>query len=197
MGGGINIKNCRIIIKDINQEKVVADTYILGYDWDSNIVRISSTSLGGQKCNELSVLIFGRNGFYEYFGKIERANVANETVIGLYSGQERKGRSSRRYEFHASGDVTRIKIEDVYVTLLRPIEFTSVNISATGILISTYKGSFNKHDKISISLPLKDKELKMECKVIRIQNSTDWEEEYGCKILKVHPDAERQVKGNE
>lgn len=197
MGGGANIKNCRIIVKDMKHGKVVADTYILGYDWKTNIVRVSATSLKGQECSELSVLIFGKDGFYEYLGKVERTSVGNETVIGLYSGQERKGRSSRRYEFHADGDITQIKIENTFITLSIPIEFHALNISATGILFSTYKGSFHKYDRIRIRMPLKDKVLEMECKVVRIENSTDWEEKYGCKIMKVHTEAERQVKGDE
>lgn len=197
MNGGINIKNCRIIIKDMKQGKVVADTYILGYDWNSNIVRVSATSLGGQVGSELGVLIFGKDGFYEYLGRIERSNVANETVIGLYSGQERKGRSSRRYDFHADGEITQIRIENTFITLAVPIEFQALNISATGILFSTYKGSFDKYDKIRIRMPLKDRTLELECKVVRIENSTDWQEKYGCKIMKVHTNAERQVKGDE
>lgn len=197
MSGGINVKNCRIIIRDTESGKTVADTYITGYDWDTNSVRISTTSLGGNRYGSISALIFGKDGFYEYYGKIEKANVANETVVALYSGQTRKGRASRRYDLHAQGDVTKIKIADAYIELQKPIEFTTLNISATGLLFRTFCDSFSRGDRICLRVLLEGKELELECKVIRVQNSDLWEEEYGCKIVAIRSDMERLVRDNE
>lgn len=197
MSGYINVKNNRIIIKDLNCDKTIADTYITGCDWDTSTVRISTTSLGGQKSDNISVLIFGKNGFYEYLGKIEKANVANETVVALYSGQERKGRASRRYELQTQGEVTQIKINDTFIELRSPMEFTTLNISATGLLIRTFCDSFKKNDRIKMNLLLEDRKMELECRIIRCQNSSLWEEEYGCRIMNIRTDEERPGEKNE
>lgn len=197
MSGGINVKNCRIIIKDINYDKTVADTYITGYDWDANIIRVSTTSLKYRDCGDISALIFGKDGFYEYYGKIKGANVANETVVALYSGQERKGRTSRRYDLQTKGHVTQIKLENVYVVLHKPIEFSTLNISSTGLLFRTSSDSFKKNDRICLGVMLEGKELRLECRVIRVQNSDLREEEFGCRIIAIQSDMEGLVKNNE
>lgn len=186
MNEELKLKNCRIIIKDARENVTIGDTLITSYDWNNNAVRVSMASVDRRGCKQVNVLIIGREHLYEYSGRFRTANIGNEIEIELYQGQERKGRSTRRYEFHAKGSVERIKIQEQFIELNKPIEVTAVNISSNGILVRTWCDSFERHQQIQIKLNMEGKDLKLECEVLRIQNSTLWTEEYGCKILAVH-----------
>ena len=109
--------------------------------------------------------------------------IANELEIDLYSGRVREDRKRSRYDIKAPGKVTGIQIAGKRITLRKPIEITTKNISANGLLIESEAGSFEKGDRILIRLDLGETTLRGMYEVVRIQNQNLWTEEYGCRHI--------------
>ncbi|MEG0963455.1 MAG: PilZ domain-containing protein [Lachnospiraceae bacterium] len=180
------LKDCRIIVRDMSTGKTIADTIIEEYDWRKNIVAISAMSLKNKECEKISALIIGNEGLYEFLGNIRRINLVDEVEIALYKGKEKEGRKCRRYEYTAHGIVENVKILNNNIKLHKPIDVDMVNMSANGILIRTFTGSFSRNDEIQINLKLNEKDIILKCEIMRIQNTTLWTEEYGCRTQAIY-----------
>ena len=62
------LKNRRIIIKNTENDQVIADTRIIRYNSSSNSVMISAASLLEKKFYNISAFIFSENSLYESYG---------------------------------------------------------------------------------------------------------------------------------
>ena len=83
------------------------------------------------------------------------------------------------------GQVNAIQIQNQNVSLRKPIEIKTINMSSNGILMKADSGSFYIGSSFSISMIIDQKELEFDCEVVRIQNSKPRTEEYGCKVTEV------------
>ncbi len=173
----------KIQIKDMNTGKLIASTRITAFDSAKKTVKISASGLSSPGCREVSVLIFGAHRLLEYYGNMNKPVIANELEIDLYSGRVREDRKRLRYDIKAPGKVTGIQIAGKRITLRKPIEITTKNISANGLLIESEAGSFEKGDRILIRLDLGETTLRGMYEVVRIQNQNLWTEEYGCRHI--------------
>lgn len=181
------LKNCRIIIKAISQNSTLADTVITSCDWQTNTVRIDSLHLpDSRRMGDVLVLIFEREGLYEYRGKLGSVNISNEKEIRLYQGRERESRLNSRYDFRTAGAVLCIKIKKQQIMLRKPIPISTVNISSSGLLIQAMSESFRPRDEVEIDITMGDRQMKLECQIVRTQNNNLWTEEYGCRIISTH-----------
>lgn len=68
------------------------------------------------------------------------------------------------------------------ITLRKPIEVETINISSSGILFRADAGSFYIGSEFMLSLEIEERAMNFKCEVVRIQNSTIRTEEYGCKV---------------
>lgn len=185
MGFRGDLKNCRVLIKDVDGKRLLADTRITDYDIYKNIAKIRPSSLTVKaeevKNGPISALVFCDNGLYEYSGSLRIVLIANEVEIKLFSGKQKESRKHLRYDIKLPGNVQALIIENQRILLRKPIEITSKNISKTGVLIQAMTGSFEPGDCLQLSLRLKDMEISGDYKVVRKQNGNLWTEEYGCR----------------
>lgn len=185
MGFRGDLKNCRVLIKDVEGKRLLADTRITDYDIYKNIAKIRPSSLTVKaeevKNGPISALVFCDNGLYEYSGSLRIVLIANEVEIKLFSGKQKESRKHLRYDIKLPGNVQALIIENQRILLRKPIEITSKNISKTGVLIQAMTGSFEPGDCLQLSLRLKDMEISGDYKVVRKQNGNLWTEEYGCR----------------
>lgn len=179
----LNFKNCRIIVKDVNLDKVMADTRILSYDDSSHTIKISVGDIQYTPMQEIYVLIFGQKSLYEYQGTLGKTMTANEITIFLKQGQERESRICKRYAFAVPGEVKALKIDGVFVELHTPIPLMTRNISASGILLRTMASSFYVGMIVRLELQMDGKTYQVETEVKRTQNLTLRTEEYGCQNI--------------
>lgn len=174
---------CKVQIKDMNTDQLVMNTKITAYD---TVHKILTVSAGGMKYKEdikVSLLVFRKNEIYEYFGNLRKPLVSNELEISLCHGKKKEGRKNRRYGIVADGVVRGIEIEGQMIQLRKPIEITTKNISANGVLIEAMAGSFQRKNRIRLEIDFGDSGIRSDYEVVRIQNQTLWTEEYGCRIL--------------
>ncbi len=176
------LKKHRILIKEVKEGRIIADTKIIRYDSSRNAVVIDAGSLQKIKPYNVNVLIFGDDKLYEFCGTITGIMTNNEIEVLLGKSREKEDRKRARYAVTMNGFVKVIKIKNQNITLRKPIVFVTVNMSSNGILLKTGTGTFFVGCRFQMLLEMEGKNMEFDCEVIRIQNSTPKTEEYGCKI---------------
>lgn len=177
------LKDCRIILKDAEHHQMLADTKILAFDSDRNAARISVSSLLTRGEKKIAALVFHRNGeIHEYFGQLKNSVISNEVEVMLGAARKRTDRGSERYGIETAGVAEGILIGGQPVYLRKPIPVITKNMSLNGVLIQATAGSFERGMKIILKFQLGDAFLNHTYKVVRIQNSNQQTEEYGCMI---------------
>lgn len=179
------LKDQRILIRREEDKEVLADTKIIRYDILNNSVTISADCLSRKELANVSILIFGIKKLYEFHGTIKGAMVENEIEVLLGKRKEKEDRRRTRYRIHMKGHVNVMRIEKTDVSLRKPIEVKTLNMSSNGILMRADSGSFYIGSTFLVSLIVDHKELEFDCEVVRIQNSKAKTEEYGCKVKEV------------
>ena len=177
-----DLRGRRIIIKSLDDQKLIADTGISNYDAENSIVRVSAADVPDRKCEQINALIFGNESLYEYVGSIRKTVIANEIEILLGKSREKEDRSQSRYKISMTALISNMFITGWNITLRKPIEVETINISSSGILFRADAGSFYIGSEFMLSLEIEERAMNFKCEVVRIQNSTIRTEEYGCKV---------------
>lgn len=177
-----DLKDCRIIIKSLESQEIIADTHILNYDVLNNIVRVSAVNIQDKRYEKIYVLIFGNEGLYEYTGTIKGTVIANEIEILLGKSRLKEDRKRFRYSISMTGTILSIIIDSWNITLRKPIEVKTINISSNGILFQADAGTFYIGNEFVLLLEIEEKVMELNCEVVRIQNSSIRTEEYGCRV---------------
>ena len=180
-----DLRNRRIIIKSLKDQKTIADTQILNYDALNSIVRVSATNIPDREYEKIYALIFGNENLYEYVGAIRGTVIANEIEVLLGKSRMKEDRKRCRYNISMTGTIFSIIITGWNITLRKPIEVKTINISSNGILFQADAGSFHIGNEFMLLLQIEEKVMELRCEVVRIQNSTIRSEEYGCTISAV------------
>jgi hypothetical protein len=175
------LKNSRILIKDIQEDKVIADTRILSVDPAKSTVKISASSVNGYLNEQVNALVFSQDGIFGYKGILRGPVIANEVEVALAAGAKKEDRECDRYNIQTEGVIDAIVIDNQKIYLRKPIEVVTENLSALGALIRTFPGSFKVGDRVEMMLDLKVAEYRSMYEIVRIQNSSRWNEEYGCR----------------
>lgn len=184
------VKNCRILIKNTENGQIIADTEIIRFDGRTNSVYISADSLRERKYYNISAFIFTKKCLYELFGTIKGVLVGNEIEVLLGKGKEKESRRRTRYPVALEGIIDGIIIDDKTIKLRKAIYIQTINMSANGILMKADSGCFGIGDCFSLNLKVEDSEVQLNCKIVRIQNSSMLTEEYGCRIYEISIDRE-------
>lgn len=176
------LKNRRIIIKDIENDKIITDTQIIRYNSLSNSVMISAASFQEKKFYNISAIIFTEKGLYESYGTIRGVITGNEIEVFLGKSREKEDRAKTRYPISLEGNVKGIYIDNKEVSLHRGIHIETVNMSANGVLIKADAGSFDVGEIFTLVLEMGKNTLELQCEIVRIHKSDILLEEYGCRI---------------
>lgn len=84
------LRSRRILIKRIEDGKVVADTKIIRFDKYRNVCFIAADSLTDKGNYSVTVLIFGPDKLYEYAGKIAGGVIADHWLLCCLAGTRRR-----------------------------------------------------------------------------------------------------------
>lgn len=186
------LKNRRILIKNVEDDTVIADTEILRFNSASNSVMISADSLQEKKFYNISAMIFMERRLYEFSGTIRGAVVENEVEVFLGKSRAKESRARTRYPIALEGSIKGVYIDAKEISLHKSIRIKTINMSASGVLLQADVGCFNIGEIFSLVLEVQEGILEMQCEVVRIQNAEGnpgedgpeemLREEYGCRI---------------
>lgn len=179
------IKNRRILIKNTEDNRIIADTKIIRFDSLTNSVHISADSLADRKYYNISAFIFAEECLYEFYGTIRGVLVENEIEVFLGKSKEKEDRARTRYPVALEGNIGGIMIGDRMIRLRKTIHIKTINMSANGVLMETDSGCFHVGDAFSLNLTVDDGEIELICEIVRIQNSNMMTEEYGCRTREI------------
>ena len=178
----INLKNCRVIIREQKKNNVLADTVILGHNLITNIIKVRASAMAYRPKGPVELLVFLENKIYSYLGTVQGAVIANEMSIALYDGEQKKGRKFERYEIEADGRIEGVRIKNNMITLRKPIPVTIKNLSANGVLFKSVSGCLDVGMQLELYMDVTDAGMRYEYKVVRKQNGNPETEEFGCKM---------------
>ena len=170
----INLKNCRVIIREQKKNSVLADTVILGHNLLTNIIKVRASAMAYRPKEPVGLLVFLENKIYSYLGTVQGAVIDEE---------QKKGRKFERYEIEASGKIEGVRIKNNMITLHKPIPVTIKNMSANGVLFKGISGCLDVGMQLQLYMDVTDSGMRYEYKVVRKQNSNPETEEYGCKMV--------------
>lgn len=179
------LKNRRILIKNTEDGKIIADTKIIRFDSVTNSVLINADSLVDRKYYSISAFIFAKECLYEFIGTIRGALVDNKVEVFLGKSKEKEDRAKTRYPVALEGKIDGIMIGERMIVLRKAMPIQTINMSANGVLMKTDSGCFRVGDCFSLILKVEEGEIKLSCKIVRIQNSDMLTEEYGCRIREI------------
>lgn len=179
------LKNRRILIKDMEDGTIIADTKIVRFDSLTNSVHISADSLKERKYYNISAFVFAEECLYEFFGTIRGALVDNEIEVFLGKSKEKEDRAKTRYPVALEGNINGIVIEGKTIRLRKAMHIQTINMSANGVLVLADCGCFRIGDSFALNLKVEEGEIALSCEIVRIQNSSMLTEEYGCRIREI------------
>ena len=179
------LKNRRILIKNAEDGKIIADTKIDSFDSVTNSVLIKADSLAERKYYTISAFVFAKDCLYEFFGTIRGALVDNQVEVFLGKSKEKEDRAKTRYPVALEGKIDGIVIEGRKIKLRKAMPIRTVNMSANGVLMKADSGCFRIGDGFFLSLKVEGGEIELSCEIVRIQNSDMQTEEYGCRIREI------------
>lgn len=187
------LKNRRILIKNLEDDTVIADTVILRFNSVSKSVMISADSLPEKKSYNISAMIFMDQRLFEFCGTIRGAAVENEVEVFLGKSKTKESRTRTRYPISLEGNIKGVYIDAKEVSLHKSIHIKTINMSASGVLLQADVGCFDIGEIFSLVLEIQEGVLEMQCEVVRIQGGGNTpqdegvqagplREEYGCRI---------------
>lgn len=179
------VKNRRILIKNVEDGEIIADTKIIRFNSRVNSVLISAASLKERKFYNISAYIFAEDCLYELFGTIKGVLVDNEIEVLLGKSKEKEDRAKTRYSVALEGSICGIIIDNRTIRLRRVMHIETINMSANGILMKADSGCFHIGDCFLLNLKLDKSEIELSCRIVRIQNECMLTEEYGCQINEI------------
>lgn len=176
------IRNRRILIKNIEDGALIADTRILRFNSLTNSVIISADSLTDKKYYRIAAFIFAEECLYELAGTIKGVMVDNEIEVFLGRSKEKEDRARTRYPVKLEGVIEAVLIDDREICLRKPIHIRTINMSANGVLMQADAGCFAMGDGFVLTLDMEKGIIVLECGIVRIEQSDMLTEEYGCRI---------------
>lgn len=178
-------ENCRILIKNMEDGEVIADTKVVRYDSLMNIVTISAGSLAEKKNYNVQVYVFAKQCFYEFNGVIRGVVVNNEIEVLLGKRSLKEKRAKIRYPIALEGEIGSVDVLGRSIPLRKPIHMQTINMSSDGILVKADAGCFEIGEKFSLLLGTQVGKMTVTCEIVRMQNCCMLTEEYGCRVTEV------------
>lgn len=176
------IKNRRIIIKDAEDERTIADTEIISYDSIANSILIPANSIQDKKFYRISAIVFAENALYKFYGTIRGVVRSHGIEVFLSKRETEKERQAARYPVDLEGKIEGKYADGKINMFTRMIPVNAVNMSSNGILLKADTGFFQTDEIYSLLLKTDVGTLRMQCEIVRIQNTGTWSKEYGCRI---------------
>lgn len=179
-----DLRNCKIVIRDVDTGETIADTTIFQYDAETGVVEIETDPELMPEGMVVSALIFSRNGLFESHGTVGDKE-GGRIRITLYEGTAQNDRQAVRYQVNIIGEVLSITRQD-REKLPGGFEITLLNMSSIGLLVQSPEGKVQVDDIIRFSATSKGQRLTITAKAMRVEEVKDGKENIGCSIQLVN-----------
>lgn len=176
------IRNCRIIVKDAENDQTIADTRVLGFNSYVNSVNIPAGSIMRRDVSQVYAIIFTKELLYKFNGRFRNEAAEDEMEILLGKSDVLEERRATRYSIGFEGYMTAVYIDGRKTLLPKRIPVQTIDMSANGVLLKADAGRFKIGEIYSLTLRTEAGILSMRCEIVRIQEDDPLFERYGCRI---------------
>lgn len=178
-----NLRQCRIVIRDVEKEETIADTTISAHDMESSRIEVDAEGFEVEEGAVISALVFSKSGLFETQGTVG-ARDGNKLIIVLYEGSDKDDRHAVRYQVNITGKVDLItrqgeKIPDNF-------EITVLNMSSIGLLAQAPAGCIKDEDTIRFSAVTRGQRIIITAHVERVEADENGMENVGCTVQLVN-----------
>lgn len=176
-----NNEGCSAVIYDENGN-YITKTFLRGFRKTDLSISIRKDTPGVARGTRLVIMIMHSNETSEYNG-IARGIIYDMREISLFKRQHAKGRGDARFAVDAPAVVKTVIVNANKITLPIPQNVRVVNISKSGILLSSVINFFEVGVILEISMNFNGKDTLLIAQVKREMHNEDGSFSYGCKLI--------------
>lgn len=178
-----NYEGCQISISDENGE-LIDKTVVIASDSPYGRITVRGRYPNIKKSSIVSVLIFTKKAIHEYSARISNSvmdSMASE--LRMFHGKELENRTAKRYRISNKVTVHSMKFGTKVIPLLNNMEAFTVNMSATGALLTAPQNSFAVGNVLKIQMELGDGDMEIAGEIVRETTPENGVAEFGCKFV--------------
>ena len=179
-----DLRNCRIVLRDVETGKTIADSTILTYDGEKDQIEVATDRIVLQEGSKVSALIFSAAGLYESQGTVGKKD-GKKTLITLYEGNAKNDRHAVRYQVNIFGEVESVN-RPSEGKIPGNFEISVLNMSSIGLLIQAPKGRIQVGDTFRFSAVSKGQRILITAQAKRVEEVESDKEKIGCSVQLVN-----------
>jgi len=177
----VNYTGCAVLVYTDGGE-YIQKSDVHEFDKDSYRLKlcggIPETLAEGDIC---SLLILTEPAPREYKGLVEIFDY--ERVLLLHRGRTKEARLTNRFKVNFPARIISLIRQDEIYELHTPVEARVVNISRSGVRISTHGNALRSNDRIQLKIQVDDSEKKLTAIVTNKIDTDENVAEYGCGLV--------------
>lgn len=180
-----NYTGCTIFIYD-TFGNMLAKATVAEHSGDARPLVVYSRALATKSGAHVSVLIAAGNVLHEYSGRL-RTSVMDgaATEILLFQGKVKESRAAKRYNVNTEAFIHAMVFGGTILRLLHPLKALIVNLSTSGVLISTPPNYFMIGHVFKLVFAIEDNSTTVFAKVVRITGAAADAVQYGCAFVAI------------
>lgn len=178
-----NLKGCKVILHDEKSGKTIAETIILEFDRQRQVISVNIAHRPIPETARLSLLILGKHTIVECKGNTRGVNTRGDMEIALFQATEKESREAVRHALKAPARIENIIVAGQSIPLDKPLEVTVLDISASGVQLQTDRSELYSGCCFQLMLKIAGSDTVVNTTVVRILERENGVKTCGCRFL--------------
>lgn len=188
------LKGCKVILHDEKSGKTLAETVVLDFDRQRQVITVNTSRYSLADAARLSLLILSERTIVECMGTARRQDSRGQREIALFHVAEKESRGSTRYALQAPARIESVLLANRIIPLDEPLEVTVLDISASGIRIQTDRSELFRGCCFQLRLKIAESDTVVETTVVRVQEGKNGVKSFGCRFIALESGADAILK---
>ncbi len=178
-------KGYTAIVREPETLNMLLKTIVLEHNNDREIVTILDDKRLLRRMDKVSIVIFGKDKAFEFFGSTRRMLASNTIDLALYNCKITPIRVEKRYKVNCEAMVEFFVEKKSPAVRRLPYKIYVRNISATGALVESVHMNFEVGEVFVMSMQLGMAQVRVTAQVLREEIDSRQNKKFGCKFLSV------------
>lgn len=182
-----DLKGAKVTIRNEYTEEIISETTVLDYDRQRRVITVDGRGFQEEEATRVVLLIISRTQMLECAGIARRVSGSGKREIPIYRVQVKESRVSTRFEVRAPAKILSLSMSGRMIPMDEPLEVTVINISTSGILLSTKDTTLQVGSRFQLWMERLGKDTAVNSTVVRELGAQKGERRLGCSFLSVEP----------
>ena len=178
-----DLKGARVTVRSEKSDELICQTTVTEYDRQKRVITVDGHCLPGQEAVRVTLLVVSDRHMVESAGIARRLPGSGRWEIPLYHVKVKENRGATRYAVRTRAKVLRISMAGRMIPLDEPLEVAIVNISTSGVLISTDDPNLQVGSQLQLQLRTAGGDTAVNSAVVRELRTEQGERQLGCSFL--------------